>query len=276
VWNATRGAGDTRTIVATSPAHSGHPAFDPQKNGGRPPLARPDAGSIFSFDAHAGSPPSRVDGTTLETMLASLDARFGDVTAVIPNRWDFFDGEVSDGILDGGYDMFDGGNYLSTNFGGFIPYSNGVITTGSFFGVSGATHAQVSRLFVLVADPTASTTSRSTGTVGADGQGVDGAILDVRTAGASFRGFVNACSARATVREPPGDGGATTPPPTNSRPTPIATTSACRTSRPAAASIHPSMRVGRRPHRQRRHAEHHGAVPGRARAVAAVGARDAR
>lgn len=193
VWNATtRLPGDTLAVSAKSPVRSGRAAIDPLKNAARPPLARPDARAIFAFDAHAGSPPAPVDATSLETILASLDANFGDVTAVIPNRFDFFDGKVSDGILDGGYDMYDGGNYLSTNLGGTIPYSDGVIVASPYFGNSGRYFTRkYPGLFVLVADLDGVDDFEINGNLGADGEGsVDGAILEARTAGADFRGFV--------------------------------------------------------------------------------------
>jgi subtilisin family serine protease len=192
VWNATtRFPGDTLAVSAKSPVHAGRAAVDPLKTAARPARARPDARAIFAFDALAGSPPVPVDATSLETILASLDANFGDVTAAIPNRFDFFDGKVSDGILDGGYDMYDGGNYLSTNLGGTIPYSDGVVTTSPYFGSGGRYFTRkYPGLFVLVADLDGVDDFEINGNLGADGGGsVDGAILEARTAGADFRGF---------------------------------------------------------------------------------------
>jgi len=193
VWNAAaRFAGDARAVIATSPERRSRPRVDLLKESGLPPVGRPHASTIFAFAHRAVSAPAPVDATSLETILESLDAHAADVSAAIPNRWDFFDGKVSDGILDGGYDMFDGGNYLSTNLGGFIPYSDGVIASSSYFGANGRYFTRkYTGLFVLVAELDGVEHFEINGNLGADGFGsADGAILEARTAGADFRGFV--------------------------------------------------------------------------------------
>ncbi|HXV12710.1 MAG TPA: choice-of-anchor D domain-containing protein [Candidatus Krumholzibacteria bacterium] len=193
IWNAsTRYPGDARTVVATSPVHRSRPIPDPLKEAGLPPARRPDPGGVYSFAPVALARAHPVDATSLESILASLDTLAGDVTATIPDRFDFFDGAVSDGILDGGYDMYDGGNYLATNFGGFIPYSDGVIVDSPRFGAGGRYFTRkYPGLFVLVAEMDNVEYFEIDGNLGADGGGsVDGAVLHARTAGADFLGFV--------------------------------------------------------------------------------------
>ena len=195
VWNAaSRYAGDARSVVATSPVFSGHASEDLYKETPRhpPDLTRPSA--VFAFESpdavSAGVDPPA--STSLETILASLEVRHPQVTAVIPERWNFFDGTSGDGILDGGYDMFDGGNFLSTNLGGTIMYSDGVIVDSDHFGVGGRFFTRkYPGLFVLVAEMNGVDFFQVTGNLGADGSGfADGAVLHARAAGADFTGFV--------------------------------------------------------------------------------------
>jgi len=63
--------------------------------------------------------------TSLEDVLAHLDASYLDVTGAIPNRFDFTEGETGYYISDGDNDMYDSGNFLSTSVGGYIDYTNG-------------------------------------------------------------------------------------------------------------------------------------------------------
>ncbi len=193
VWNAsTRHPGDARTVLATSPVFRARAFVDPAKVEGFPPAQHPHARHVFAFEPITRARTTPASATSLESILASLDTLAGDVTATIPDRWDFFDGTSSDGILDGGYDMYDGGNYLATNFGGSIPYSNGVVTASTFFGASGRYFTRkYAGLFVLVAEMDGVEYFEINGNLGADGDGsVDGATLQARTAGADFFGFV--------------------------------------------------------------------------------------
>src|SRR5262249_41122611 len=63
--------------------------------------------SVYS-GTPAGPPP-------LAALLASLNARSAEITALIPSRFDFTEGATGTNIIDGGSDMYDGGNYLGTN-----------------------------------------------------------------------------------------------------------------------------------------------------------------
>lgn len=193
VWNAAaRFAGDARVVVASSPVHRSVAMVDRFKDAGSPPDGRPDEDNVFAFAPGAGMGAAGTSTTGLESILASLDLNFGDVTSAIPNRFDFFDGRVSNGILDGGYDMFDGGNFLSTNFGTLIPYTDGAIVASSDFGGGGRYFTRkYPGLFVLVAELDGVDYFEINGNLGADGGGsVDGATLQARVAGSDFYGFV--------------------------------------------------------------------------------------
>ena len=51
----------------------------------------------------------------LEEYLTALNAGYLSIINAIPNRHPFAEGETGFNIGDGGNDMFDGGNILSTN-----------------------------------------------------------------------------------------------------------------------------------------------------------------
>jgi subtilisin family serine protease len=149
-------------------------------------------GTRFAGDAATPASTPPVSATSLETILASLEANFRSVTAKIPNRWDFFDGEMGHLILDGGYDMFDGGNILGTDRELFVRYSDGVIAAGPHFGPGGRYFTRkYPGLFVLAAEMEDVNSFQVLGNLGADGEGsVDGAVLQARVAGTDFTGFV--------------------------------------------------------------------------------------
>ncbi len=194
IWNAaSRYAADARAVAAASPVFSSRAIVDPLKDAPRRPSERPRPEDRYTFAVPAATSSAAAPAaSSLETILASLDARHPWVTAVIPERWNFFDGTLSDAILDGGYDMFDGGNYLSTNFGGTIMYSDGVIVDSDYFGAGGRYFTRkYPGLFVLVAEMNGVDYFEIAGNLGADGTGlVDGAVLSARASGADFKGFV--------------------------------------------------------------------------------------
>ncbi|HEY0742709.1 MAG TPA: choice-of-anchor D domain-containing protein [Chryseosolibacter sp.] len=128
---------------------------------------------------------------TLEGIRHTLSTSFQSVTNLIPNKYFFSEGESGTSINDGGGDMYDGGNILSTNTFSYIPYTNGVIQANGAFG-SSSRYFTVKHpaLFALVAD---CNIQRFTieGNLGADGSGSrDGAVLTVTLGGRIFKGFV--------------------------------------------------------------------------------------
>ncbi len=131
-------------------------------------------------------------GSSLEDILAVLNTNFAAVTAAIPNRYDFFEGEFGYYIDDGGGDMYDGGNLLNTNLGGSLNYSNNVIAGSNVLGTGGRYFTRkYPGLFVLVADIQGLDSFTITGNLGADGGGnLDGAVVESQVGGVRYRGFV--------------------------------------------------------------------------------------
>lgn len=137
-----------------------------------------------------------IEGLTdngISNVLTKLNADYAAVTALIPNRYDFSEGEFGFYINDGGNDMYDGGNMLSTNLSGgnYLQYSNKAVQSSSMLGPGGKYFtAKYQGLFVLVAD-VAISSFYITGNAGADGGGnVDGAVLNTWAGGKSYKGFV--------------------------------------------------------------------------------------
>ena len=131
-------------------------------------------------------------GATLEDVLAHLESEHGAITATIPNRYNFSEGEFGTSIGDGGSDMYDGGNILSTQLGGPIVYTNGGIVDSPVFGPSGRYFTRkYPGLFVLAANVAGAVTFAIEGDLGADGGGfADGTVLDELVAGVRYLGFV--------------------------------------------------------------------------------------
>jgi len=141
--------------------------------------------------ATATSPASGAD-PSLEIVLAALDTGYTSVTDLIPNRYDFTDGETGYFIADGGFDMYDYGNYIGSQLGESINYSNGVITSSSIFGPNARYFTRkYPGLFVCVADLDNVPSFTVWGNLGADGFGsVDGIIISTVVNGVSYTGFV--------------------------------------------------------------------------------------
>jgi hypothetical protein len=63
-----------------------------------------------------------------------LNDGYKSIIQAIPNRHAFAEGETGFNIGDGGNDMFDGGNILSTNFRKELQYTNSKIVATDAFG----------------------------------------------------------------------------------------------------------------------------------------------
>lgn len=131
-------------------------------------------------------------GPTLEEILAAMNGGFQAIIDAIPDRYDFSEGETGVCISDGGDDMYDGGNCLSTNYGGYIEYSNNLIVGSPLFGPSGRYFTRkYPGLFLLVADMEDVDYFEIVGDLGADGSGsADGTILQADLYGITYYGFV--------------------------------------------------------------------------------------
>ncbi len=194
VWSASSAFPENASrVVEASATFGAGVVVDLKKDPARSHSAlRPDAGAVFAFGRHGSSPAPASTSTPLEEILENLDANFASVNSLVPNRFDFTEGETGNIIFDGGNDMYDGGNMLGTDMGGPIQYSNGVIVASTVFGTDGRYFTRkYPGLFVLVADMTDVEYFEIFGNVGADGSGnVDGAVLAADVSGTSFQGFV--------------------------------------------------------------------------------------
>jgi hypothetical protein len=200
IWQAAPAFASRAAVLSTSPVFRSRNAAVAEKTATTPPSAKkPEPKDLFAcgaredgFDQHNGtSKPSQVS-TSLEDALKNLNQDFTDVNGVIPNRFDFLEGEFGYYIDDGGFDMYDGGNLLSTNFGFPLSYSDNAIVNSPLFGSGGRYFTRkYPGLFVLTADMAGVTDFFINGNLGADGSGnVDGAILEMVRFGTTYQGFV--------------------------------------------------------------------------------------
>lgn len=151
-----------------------------------PPAPPSPSSDLYTSPPTAGAadPGSAAAAPDLADVLAGLDWRGPFVTALIPDRFDFDEGVRGTYIVDGGQDMFDGGNALYTDRGGPLPYSDGRIIGHAAFGDRGRyVTRKLPGLFVLAADLGGIATFGTNGNLGADGAGqVDGVVLEMTLA----------------------------------------------------------------------------------------------
>ncbi|MDJ0840146.1 MAG: thrombospondin type 3 repeat-containing protein [Acidobacteriota bacterium] len=118
----------------------------------------------------------------LADLLDDLTANHADITQHVPDLYLFSDGFTGTFISDGGNDMYDGGNYMTTDrYNGGIPYTNNQVMPGDLYFGPGSTYftAKFDGLFVLAAADIDIDQFRIYGNLGADGSGsVDGAVLN--------------------------------------------------------------------------------------------------
>ena len=128
----------------------------------------------------------------LEEVLNNLNQNYLTVNSIVPSRYDFYDGTSGSRISDGGYDMYDYGNYLSTNLGGYLTYQDNAVVGSSYLGATGRYFTRkYPGLFVLGADLDGVGEFRISGGLGADGLGdIDGTALSLRYFGTTYYGFV--------------------------------------------------------------------------------------
>lgn len=153
-------------------------------------------GSALSWSLEFGSAAIEAP---LELVLPGLDAAAATLGSLIPGKYSFSDGITGTSITDGGNDMFDGGNFLTTNLvsTGAVPYSDGtVVPSAAIFGPQGRYFTRKhDGLFVLAADLDGVDTFKVYGNLGADGAGTaDGGELALVHRGVAWRGFVKRVS----------------------------------------------------------------------------------
>ncbi|PLX21177.1 MAG: hypothetical protein C0599_08205, partial [Salinivirgaceae bacterium] len=122
---------------------------------------------------------------SLETQRVALNANYQQIVDVIPNVYEInYDAysAMSNGIDDGGGDMYDDGNYFNTNYSTQFDYSHDVINnTSGDFGINGQFFTQrYPGIFILAADIDNIEFFKITGNLGADGSGsADVAIIEL-------------------------------------------------------------------------------------------------
>ncbi|MCU0230226.1 MAG: choice-of-anchor D domain-containing protein [Acidobacteria bacterium] len=185
-------------VLSASPVFAGvEPLATPPKESLPTAESRPPADQLYAANVAAttGSPSPDVAGLPpdpLEDVLLALDTGFGEITSLIPNRFDFSEGESGYYISDGGDDMYDSGNLLLTDLGSYLTYSNGSIQGSGLLGPTGRYFTRKHPgLFVLAADLDGVSEFTISGNLGADGSGsVDGVVLETTVLGTRYRGFV--------------------------------------------------------------------------------------
>ena len=121
---------------------------------------------------YAVASPVSCSDNTLANVLTNLNSNYTNITSQIPSPYAFTDGTTSNYINDGGNDMYDGGNYLSTNNSNSFNYSDNTVLTGAVFGTGGKYFTRkVNNLFVLAADMVNVTSFNVAGDYGSDGGG---------------------------------------------------------------------------------------------------------
>jgi subtilisin-like proprotein convertase family protein/subtilisin family serine protease len=132
-------------------------------------------------------------GTTAELTLDELIAGNQSIVDLIPDRFEFTEGDLGSYIVDGGEDMYDYANFLNTNLATLIPYTNGVaLPADDLFGPGSKYFtAKFPGLFTLVATGMSIDSFSITGDNGTDGQGsVDGVKLATTVDDRPFTLFV--------------------------------------------------------------------------------------
>ena len=131
----------------------------------------------------------------LTSVLTRLNDSFAAIAALVPNRYDFADGVTGTNISDGGGDMYDNGNYLSTNIstaGTYLNYSDNVIASSINLGSGGQYFTRKHPgLFVFAADIAGLSHFEIAGNLGANSSGAtDTAILTSTRDATTYKGFV--------------------------------------------------------------------------------------
>lgn len=127
------------------------------------------------------------------TALNNLNANNAAISALVPDRFDFSEGDFGNYINDGGNDMYDGGNFLNTNLAGGIFYTTGLVTPGDFAFGPGSEYftAKYPGLFVMGATNISINSFQISGNVGADGGGLaDGGVVQTTVDGLPYTIFV--------------------------------------------------------------------------------------
>lgn len=134
----------------------------------------------FAFGEPGAIGDPATSSVTLETVALALDAGFASIAELVPNQHMIaFDG--SGGVLaleigDGGGDMYDGGNKLSTDLSGlgsgFLSYTDSAVVASDALGTGGRYFTSTpGGMFVFAGDFAGADTFAITGNLGSDGGG---------------------------------------------------------------------------------------------------------
>jgi serine-aspartate repeat-containing protein C/D/E len=143
----------------------------------------------FPFISHTAA----IGVATLEGLLVNLNANHASITTLVPTPYEFFEGESGISIGDGGGDMYDGGNYLSTNLNAYLTYSNGTVAASdSIFGPGSRYFtAKHPGMFTMAVENMAIDRFVISGDLGADGGGqTEGAVITTSVSGQTYTLFI--------------------------------------------------------------------------------------
>ncbi len=148
-------------------------------------------GSILNYQVNLAF-DSHLKEQSLQGVLDSLNVHYEQITNHIPNKFSFIGGEAGKFIADGGGDMFDNGNYLSTNVGAHFSYADNQVVLSDTMGVDGQYFTRkYDGLFVFAADLNQVSEFAIGGGLGADGNGnVDVTVLSSTINGETYTGYV--------------------------------------------------------------------------------------
>jgi hypothetical protein len=123
-------------------------------------------------------------------LINGLNANSAAISALVPTRYDFAEGELGNYIEDGGNDMYDGGNFLNTDRFSSISYTNRVVNSSDAQFGPGSSYftAKYQGLFVMAATDIGINSFSITGNAGADGGGsVNGDVLSTIVNGLPYK-----------------------------------------------------------------------------------------
>ena len=182
-------------VAADVAPTAGQAASDVAPTAGRGIAQESDHGSGLQEGPNAlsAAPPPML----LENVLASLNRDHALIRDAIPDRYAFSEGVTGNYIYDGGGNMYDYGNVLSTNLAPYsyssLPYSNDAIRAATdLLGAGGRYFTRkFDGLFVFAADIDGLSHFEITGGLGAYGAGyTDTATLTRTHSGVTYKGFV--------------------------------------------------------------------------------------
>lgn len=147
---------------------------------------------LGNLNFHINGSSGGSSGPSLQEVLDTFKNGHTALVGHIPSPYYFFNGINGSSISDGGGDMYDGGNVISTDLQTNILYSHDAVINSLAFGANGAyfTYKGVG-MWLLAADLDGINNFRITGNLGADGSGlVNASILTYQKGGKNYKGFV--------------------------------------------------------------------------------------